>query len=179
VGVSLRTPPKGKRVSLKQVTFALVATGTTLVGAASAASAAPASDVHAQTASYQYKSVASGKCLDTTTKSGNQAVRRVACHSRGHKDIKHQLWILDNDKTMHSLISPGNCLALRKSQFVISKKCSYKDRTQRWKWAKLADHKMSLVNLATNKCLALNHDPYLLVVKCNKNAKGDLWTRSS
>ncbi|GAB3988662.1 hypothetical protein GCM10029978_111650 [Actinoallomurus acanthiterrae] len=162
-------------MSLKQVTFALAAAGTTLVGAASAASA---SDVHAQTASYQYKSVASGKCLDTKTKAGNQAVRRVACHGRGHKDIKHQLWILDNDKTMHSLISPGNCLALRNNQFVISKKCST-DKTQQWKWVRLAKNKMSLQNVKTKKCLALNHDSYLLVVKCNKNAKGDLWTRSS
>ncbi|WP_433179699.1 ricin-type beta-trefoil lectin domain protein [Actinoallomurus sp. CA-150999] len=166
-------------MNLKQVTFALAAAGTTLVGAASAASAAPASDVHAQTASYQYKSVASGKCLDTKTNAGNQAVRRVACHGRGHKDIKHQLWILDNNKTLHSLISPGNCLALRNSQFVISKKCSYSDKTQQWQWVRLAKNKMSLKNVKTKKCLALNHDPYLLVVKCNKNAKGDLWTRSS
>ncbi|GAA4635697.1 hypothetical protein GCM10023196_082200 [Actinoallomurus vinaceus] len=166
-------------MNFKRVTFAVAAAGTMLVGAASAASAAPASDVHVQIPSYQYRNVASGKCLDTKTKAGNQAIRRITCHKGNTKDIKHQLWILDNDKSLHSLISPGNCLALRNSQFAISKKCSYKDKTQRWKWAKIATHKMSLVSLATNKCLALNHDDYLLVVKCNPKAKGDLWTRSS
>ncbi|MCO6008191.1 RICIN domain-containing protein [Actinoallomurus purpureus] len=177
----------------KQVAIAMVSSGAMLVGGAFAASAsavspAPAfaspsvghgsgSDVHTQIMAYQYKSVASGLCLDTKTKAGNQAIRRESCHKGNHKDIKHQRWILGNDKSFHSLISPGNCLALRQSVYAISKKCSSKDKTQRWKWT--GGKTPTLVNLGTNKCLALNHPPYLLVVKCNPKNKAQQWKRFS
>ena len=176
--------PEGNSVNLKQLTFALVSAGTMLAGTASAASAAPAtsassavrtagSDVHVQSVSRQYKNVKSGMCLDTKTKAGNQAVRKVACHPKGHKDIKHQLWIADNDGTFHSLISPKNCLSLRgNTNEVISQKCGT-TKKQVWTWS--GNTTGRLKNKAKGKCLTLNHDNWLMVGACT--GKNSQWKK--
>ncbi|MFG1997670.1 ricin-type beta-trefoil lectin domain protein [Spirillospora sp. NPDC048911] len=160
-------------MNLKQMTVVVVSAGAMLGGTISAASAASApvrtapSDARTQIAQKQFQNVVSGMCLDTKKAAGNQSVRKVKCHNRGHRDIKHQLWILDNDRTVHSLISPGNCLSLRKNtNEVVSEKCG-RAKKQQWTWSG-----GRLKNVAKKKCLTLNHHDWLMVGSCShKNSK--------
>ncbi|MEV0406481.1 RICIN domain-containing protein [Actinoallomurus sp. NPDC050550] len=161
-------------MNFKQVTFALVATGTVLVGSASSASA----DVHTQVFTRQYKSMQTGKCLDSRTNytnTGAAAVRQVSCHGPRHKDIKHQVWIRNNDGTFRPLINTHNCLTVYGTAAVVMHKCTG-HRDQQWDWTGGAHGRLK--NRKTNKCLSTySGSIYFLVDKCSTGGNKRVWHR--
>lgn len=112
-------------MNTKHLVIIAAAAGTLLTAMTSAAGAAvPAvatAPVQAQAAEqstpdirslyHQYRNKSTGLCLDTRKDPGNAAVRMVACHPDGHKDIRHQLWISQTDGTFRSRINDDTCLA--------------------------------------------------------------------
>ncbi|GAB3988660.1 hypothetical protein GCM10029978_111640 [Actinoallomurus acanthiterrae] len=160
-------------MNFKQVTFALVATGTVLVGSASAASA----DVHAQVFSPQYKSMKTGKCLDSRknySNTGAAAVRQVSCHPAGHKDMKHQEWVLNNDRTFRPRINSNNCLTVYGDAVVMHKCTGHKD--QQWVWSGGAHGRLK--NVAKKQCLStVKGTIYFRVDKCSTGGNNRVWRR--
>ncbi|MDL4771520.1 RICIN domain-containing protein [Actinomadura xylanilytica] len=173
----------------KQLALTLASAGAMLVGTASAAAAAPVApaapaapaasssatggDAHVMITSFQYKSKQTGKCLDTRKDAGNAAVRQVDCHPRKHKDIRHQLWVLENDGTFRSSVNDKNCLTVYGTAAVVMRKCGA-GKTQQWKWTGGATGKLK--NPAKNKCLSTYPgSTYFRIDPCGTGGNKRVW----
>ncbi|WP_067826598.1 RICIN domain-containing protein [Actinomadura kijaniata] len=183
-------------MNAKQLVLALASAGAVLTATAPAATAAttapqapaapqaqtaaqtPAtgdSDVRVMITSRQYKSKSTGKCLDSRKNPGNAAVRLVPCHRAGHRDIKHQLWVVYNDGTFRPLINTKICLDNYHRNIVRMAKCN-DSKGQVWKWTGGATGKLK--GKRSGKCVSTYPGSvYFRMDPCNTGGNKRVWKR--